>query len=54
MTPGPFFEKEGDVAEYLKTVLCGFDNSKVCAFKQKFMSACDGKATERILSELGI
>ncbi len=54
MTPGPVFEKERDVAEYLKKAFDGFDKSQIQAFKDKFMCACDGNATDRILSELGL
>ena len=28
----------------------GFDMSRVTAFREKFMSACDGHSTDRILS----
>ncbi len=54
MTPGPVFDKEADVAEYVRNAFLSFDRSKIHEFKEKFMSACDGKATERILLELGL
>ena len=34
--------------DYIKNIDERFDKDRVVAFKEKFMSACDGHATERI------
>lgn len=47
--PGPICESGYQVVDYIKNIDSRFDVEKVRAFKNKFMSACDGHATERIL-----
>lgn len=49
LTPGPvFYENEAMIA-YIRDIDRLFDPSVVHAFREKFMSACDGHATERIM-----
>ena len=48
MTPGPVMGETEELVDYIRNVDERFDKDQVCAFKQKFMSACDGHATERI------
>ncbi|HAM14617.1 MAG TPA: hypothetical protein DCP91_01860 [Eggerthellaceae bacterium] len=50
MTPGPVFADSAGLADYLARVRDSFDPSEVAAFRRRFMSACDGYATDRILS----
>ena len=49
MTPGPVVRTTGEVIDYLAHLEERFDRQKVADFREKFMSACDGHATERIL-----
>ena len=41
-------ETTEELIAYLKQVDDGFDPSEVRAFRDRFMSACDGHATDRI------
>ena len=50
LTPGPIVTNTDDLIEAIKEMTNNFDASEVIAFREKFMSACDGKATERIMS----
>lgn len=43
--PGPIASTDDEVLDY---ILNGTDMSKVQAFREKFMSACDGNSTKRI------
>ena len=43
--PGPIAKTDDEVISY---ILKGTDMSKVKAFREKFMSACDGNSTKRI------
>lgn len=52
MTPGPICKETGEMIDYIKNLDTRFDKQQVTAFKEKFMSACDGHATERILELL--
>lgn len=47
--PGPIYTNTEQVVEYISDVENRFDVEKVTAFREKFMSACDGHATERIM-----
>lgn len=47
--PGPICQSGYQVMEYIKNIDANFDKSVVKAFKEKYMSACDGHATERIM-----
>lgn len=49
LTPGPVFRENKDMIDYIRHVDERFDRSSVVAFREKFMSSCDGHATERIL-----
>lgn len=52
--PGPVAKNKNELESALKRQLSDFDSFKVAEFSKKFMSACDGKSTERILKQLGI
>lgn len=47
--PGPILTNTEDVVSYIADIDNQFDREKVVAFREKFMSACDGHATERIM-----
>ena len=49
LTPGPVVEDTQGVIDYIADLEERFDRQAVIAFKQKFMSACDGHATDRII-----
>ncbi|MBR0161119.1 MAG: CDP-glycerol glycerophosphotransferase family protein [Oscillospiraceae bacterium] len=49
LTPGPVFRTNEEVIRYIRNVDREFDKKTVRAFREKFMSACDGHATDRIL-----
>ncbi|MDD7220661.1 MAG: CDP-glycerol glycerophosphotransferase family protein [Clostridia bacterium] len=50
MTPGPVCKTNEEMIDYIQHIHQRFDKQKVVDFKNKFMSACDGHATERILN----
>lgn len=52
MTPGPVCRTTEELIDYIRALERGFDRQRVIDFKKKFMSACDGHATERILQFL--
>ena len=52
--PGPIAKNKSELESALKKQLSDFDSFKVSEFSEKFMSACDGKSTERILKYLGL
>ena len=52
MTPGPVVRTTADLADYLGNLDARFDAAEVAAFRAKFMSACDGHATERICQQV--
>lgn len=49
LTPGPICKTNEEMIDYIEHIDERFDKEQVVAFKEKFMSACDGHATERIL-----
>ena len=49
-TPGPVVTTTEEVIECIRQFGQHFDPAEVDAFRQKFMSACDGHATDRILA----
>ncbi|MDD7293368.1 MAG: CDP-glycerol glycerophosphotransferase family protein [Clostridiaceae bacterium] len=49
LTPGPVFKSTTEVIEYIQNIDKLFDKERVRAFRKKFMSSCDGHATERIM-----
>ena len=48
MTPGPIFKTNEEMIDYIEHVDERFDQEEVRVFKEKFMGACDGHATDRI------
>ena len=50
MTPGPVFNTTGELAQWVTTAREDYDYRGLEDFRNKFMSSCDGHATERILS----
>lgn len=49
LTPGPICRTNEEMIEYIQHIEESFDRKRVIDFRQKFMSACDGHATQRIL-----
>lgn len=49
MAPGPICRTTRELADALTAVSRRFDPQAVSAFRKKFMSACDGRATDRIM-----
>lgn len=49
-TPGDIVNTTEELIHSVKKLEGGFDKAQVSAFKEKFMSACDGRSTERILA----
>ncbi len=47
--PGPVARSEEELLAQLREENCGADIEKIKRFKEKFMSACDGHATDRII-----
>ena len=50
MTPGPVVRTTEEIISYIKNLETEFDREKVRRFREKFMSACDGDSTQRILA----
>ena len=48
LTPGPVVKMTDELIDYFVNIDDRFDSAQVAAFCDKFMSACDGHATERI------
>jgi CDP-ribitol ribitolphosphotransferase len=48
MTPGPVVTTTEELADWIEHLDESYDLSEVDAFREKFMSACDGHATQRI------
>ncbi len=51
LTPGPVFTTNEEMVDYIRHVDERFDPQTVIDFKQRFMGACDGHATQRILED---
>ena len=51
LAPGPVCRTDEEMLDYILHLEERFDRERVRAFRDKFMSACDGHATERILLE---
>ena len=49
LTPGPVCRTNEEMTEYILHVDERFDPKQVEAFRERFMSACDGHATQRIM-----
>lgn len=52
LTPGPVFRTTEELISYLSDLDRQFNLNQVEKFKLKFMSACDGHATDRIINQL--
>ena len=52
LTPGPVVASTDEIISYISNIDSNFDKNTVIRFKNKFMGACDGKATERIIKEI--
>lgn len=50
MTPGPVCRTTEEMIDYITHLETAFDRQRVTEFREKFMSACDGHATQRILN----
>lgn len=48
--PGPIVKNTLGVIDFIKNLDERFDKQKVADFRRKFMSACDGHATDRIIA----
>lgn len=49
LAPGPVVKSTTEIIEYIQNIDKLFDKERVHAFREKFMSSCDGHATERIM-----
>lgn len=49
LAPGPIVKTNLEMIDYIKNIDTRFDKKRVHEFREKFMSACDGHATERIM-----
>lgn len=49
LTPGPVVTKTEEIIDYIQNLDTRFDKEQVHAFRENFMSACDGCATDRIM-----
>lgn len=54
MNAGPILKTDEQLVEWFENVDERFDADKSRAFRDKFMSACDGHATERIFKRAGL
>lgn len=50
LTPGPVVQETEEIIDYIRHLDARFDQAQVHAFKEKFMSSCDGHATDRIIA----
>ena len=50
LTPGPVYSKTSEIVDYIRNIRTSFDKDKVHDFRVRFMSSCDGHATERIMN----
>ena len=50
--PGTICKNEDELLAGIKNVKGSFDKKEVIKFKNRFMSACDGKSTERIVKKV--
>ncbi len=49
ITPGPMFDNNDDMIDYILHIDERFNKEEVTQFKEKFMCCCDGHSTERIV-----
>ena len=50
LPPGPVVKETEEIIDYIRHLDTRFDQAQVHAFKEKFMSSCDGHATDRIMA----
>ena len=50
LTPGPVVKETEEIIDYIRHLDTRFDQAQVHALKEKFMSSCDGHATDRIMA----
>ena len=50
LTPGPVVQETEEIIDYIRHLDARFDQAQVHAFKEKFMSSCDGHAPDRIMA----
>ena len=50
LTPGPVVQETEEIIDYIRHLDARFVQAQVHAFKEKFMSSCDGHATDRIMA----
>ena len=50
LTPGPVVKETEEIIDYIRHLDARFDQAQVHAFKEKFMSSCDGHETDRIMA----
>ena len=50
LTPGPVVKETEEIIDYIRHLDTRFDQAQVHAFKEKFMSSCDGHATDGIMA----
>ena len=48
--PGPIYSTNEEMIHYIKNIDTQFNKQQVIDFKNKFMNACDGHSTERIIN----
>ncbi len=53
LTPGPVVRTTEEIIAYIRELDTRFDRQRIVDFKDKFMSACDGKATDRLIEFAG-
>lgn len=49
LTPGPIVKTTEEVVDYIEGLKKGFDTTEIRQFREKFMSSCDGHATDRVM-----
>ena len=54
LTPGPVYGSQAQINDYIRNLDERFEKRQVTDFKERFMCACDGHATERILDYIGL
>lgn len=47
--PGPIFTETEQLVDYIENIDTAFDKQKVVDFRKKYMSACDGHVTDKII-----
>jgi len=50
--PGETVRDTDGIIKEIRSIEKSFDRQRVTEFKNRFMSACDGKSTERIFNEI--